>query len=95
MDKILIKLSPFQMVCHLALTNCHSLKSQATINCKLNLTYDQKQIFCETHTKKNAKSSKFGKSKSFYYLNESNSPTFDSLDDLLTHYNFKLIKSKL
>ena len=42
-------------------------------------------------TKKNRNSGKFGKSKSFYYLNEFNSPIFDNIQDLLNHYNLSIL----
>jgi hypothetical protein len=74
------QIKDFKMISHRALSNLHSSLSKGIIICnKLPLF---KRVFIkESHTKK--REFNFGKSESWYYLNEPANKMFETFDELI------------
>lgn len=78
------KYSGGQCILHMAFERKHLAKYTYTIHC-FGHELDGKQIIKESSTSI-SKIGNFGKSKSTFYLNEINSPMFDTIKDFENHY---------
>lgn len=76
-----VKARNYSMVSHLALEDEHLGKYKGIFVCKGHPLHD-KEFFKETHTATVDNK----QSKCYYYLNEEESPVFDSIDRMMDHY---------
>ena len=84
-DGIMIK--NLHMVSHINMTTEHLSKKVGSFECEGKPLHGKG--FCvETSTKViDAKTGKYGKGKSSFYLNEPDSPKFETVEELVYHYH--------
>lgn len=80
-----IKINGLHTVLHMSMAKAHMLKEVGTIDCPDNKIIHGKEICCETRTPK-SKNGNFGKPRTWLYLNEKDSPMFDSPKKFIDHY---------
>lgn len=82
-----IIISDYRMAIHMNCGKEHLSKHIGTFKCE-GLPLHLKEFCCESSVRViDFMAGKYGKSKSLYYLNESNSPMFDTLKALVEHYH--------
>lgn len=79
----------FGMLSHIAFDTEHAALYEGTIKAD-NHIMTGKKLRKEVHTKKSKKTGNFGKSYTYWYLAEPNSPIFSSLDEFCKYYNIDL-----
>jgi hypothetical protein len=85
MKEVLVK--DLKMVCHMNCGKVHLLKREGTFVCE-GLFLHHKKFICESETKCiDFMAGIYGKTKFCFYLNEKNSPIFDTIEKLVSHYH--------
>jgi len=79
-----VQVKDYRQLFHLNMTKVHSAKYKGTFICEGKPLHN-KEFIQETHTPVKGFMS-YGKTKTTVYLNEDDSPIFDTLIDLINHY---------
>ena len=78
----------FAMKSHISMENENASINHAKLSCENNVLNGQ-VLVKESHTTK--RGFKFGKTRNTFYLNQNNSPMFNSLKEWCSHYKVTLV----
>jgi len=82
-----IKIKNYQMITHLNMGTKHLSKHSGTFVCE-GLPLHGKSFIQESSIRVfNAMAGKYGKSETVFYLNEKDSPIFDTIEKMVEHYH--------